>query len=612
MLTTPPADNPSIGTAARQLLDLMSAPERRRLWLLVPTVTLNALIQLVGIASIMPFLALIADPGVIQEQALLRWLYDALGFGSPSAFLIFVGAGVLTALIASNLIAAWTHLQTLRFAFDMNHTLSVRMLRMYLAKPYVFFLGQNSAGLAKNILGEVMRAVQGFLMAGINLVARAILAMSVLALLVVVDPWLAVGAFTVLGAAYGALFLRVRRGMREAGKRRSAADRSRFTAATEALTGVKEIKVLGMEGPFLDRFERPSRSYARNEVRNKVIRTLPRYAFETVAFGGMLVIVLFYLVRGQDPAALLPTLGLYALAAYRLMPALQEIFSSVAELRYSIASVEVLHRDLERSAMVQTARREDVVPLPFRRELALRGITFAYPNTPTPLFDTFDLTIDARTTVALVGTTGAGKTTVVDLLLGLLRPDAGDLVVDGVIVDDASVPAWQRNVGYVPQVIYLSDDTVAANIAFGVPRKRIDMEAVERAARQAQIHDFIVQSLPKGYDTEVGERGVRLSGGQRQRLGIARALYHDPDVLILDEATSALDNVTEEEFFHAVRDIGRSKTIVMIAHRITTVRDCDVIFVLDRGRVVAKGTYESLVEGNPQFRALAREAGVAR
>lgn len=590
----------------KRMLELMSASDRRRLWWLAPLVTGNALMQVVGIASIMPFLSLVASPEIIQQDSALRWLYDALGFASTSSFLIFVGVAVLLALIASNAVAAWTQLMTLRFSWDMNHVLSVRMLRVYLAKPYVFFLGQNTSGLAKNILGEVMRAVEGFLISMVTLVARSVVALSVLGLLVFVDPWLALGTFAFLGAAYGGLFLRVRAGMAAAGQQRTIADRHRYKAATEALTGVKEIKVLGKEAPFLERFAVPSRSYARNEVRQQAIRMLPRYAFETLAFGGLLVIVLYYLARGEPLNTLLPTLGVYAFAAYRLMPALQAIFGATAGLRYHSAAVDVLYEDLERSSVNEPHAPDDGRKVSFRDRLDLRDVTFAYPGAAKPLLEAFDLRIDANTSVALVGTTGAGKSTVVDLLLGLLRPQAGALVVDGVVIDDEHVAAWQRNLGYVPQEIYLADDTVAANIAFGIPRDEIDMVAVERAARMAQLHAFIADELPEGYDTPIGERGLRISGGQRQRLGIARALFHDPDVLVLDEATSALDNATEDEFFRAIREIGRDKTIVMIAHRLSTVRDCDVIHLLDHGRVIASGSYRELLATSPEFRSLAR------
>lgn len=596
----------SLRSAARQMLELMSPSERRRLWWLTPVVTANALIQVVGIASVMPFLTLIANPDAIDEQPLLARTYAFFGFGSDTAFMVFVGFVVLAVLVLSNAFAAGSQLLMLRFSWDMNHALSTRMLRTYLFKPYVFFLGQNTAGLSKNILGEVKQAVTGFLVAGMNLIARGVVAISVMILLLFVDPLLAVTALGFLGAAYGGTFLLVQRGMAQAGRNRTRADRERFKAAAEALAGAKEIKLLGLEAPFLKRYERPSRRFSRYMARQQVIGLLPRYAFETIAFGGMLVIVLYLMVRGQSVVALLPTLGVYAFASYRLLPALQGIFKSLTDLRFSVASIEVLYEDLEKNAHEAPADRRNVEALPARRMLSLRDVCFSYAGTNQPVLTDLNIDIAANTTVALVGTTGAGKTTVVDLLLGLLRPESGALVVDDVTVTDARLGEWQKNLGYVPQVIYLSDDTVAGNIAFGVSERDIDMAAVERAARAANIHDFIVGELPNGYATEVGERGVRLSGGQRQRLGIARALFHDPDVLVLDEATSALDNVTEESIFNSVREIGKSKTVVMIAHRLSTVKGADVIFVLERGRVVARGTYEELIASSPEFRTLAQ------
>lgn len=594
-----------------KMLDLMTPGQRRRLMLLVPAVTANALVQVIGIASIMPFLALVSNPDSVAENAVLRWAYETLGFSSTGPFLVFVGVAVLALMIGSNGFAAWTHLKLMHFSWDMNHLLSVRMLKEYLYKPYVYYLNQNTSGLAKNILGEVKQAVSGYLVSAMSLVAQAISALFILVLLVLVNPVLAIVTFVFLGGSYFLVFGLMRRRLSDAGRRRSAADKERYKAANEALSGVKEIKLLGKEEPFLRRFVRPSRHYGQAMAKQQVYALLPRYAFETLAFGGMLLIVLYLLVREQSMAGLLPTLGVYAFATYRLLPALQSIFGSVSSMRFSMTSVDILHADLEVNPPARGVDREEVVPLPFRSRLELQGVTFAYPDAPRPVFTDFDLVVEARTSVALVGATGSGKTTAVDLLLGLLTPQGGRLVVDGVPVTDANLQSWQKNLGYVPQHIFLADDTVAANIAFGVPAKKIDHKAVESAARKANIHDFIVGQLPKGYATEIGERGIRLSGGQRQRLGIARALYDDPDVLVLDEATSALDNVTEDSVFHAVNEIGKTKTVVMIAHRISTVQGCDMIHLLADGKVIAKGTFDELIESSPEFRTLARVEDVA-
>jgi ATP-binding cassette, subfamily B, bacterial PglK len=588
------------------MFDLMAPADRRRLLWLLPVVTLNAVIQVIGIASIMPFLALVGNPDTVSTNAYLRWAFETFRFSELNAFLVFVGLGVLGVMIVSNTMAAFTHLRLLRFSWDMNHLLAVRMLREYLYKPYVFFLDQNTSGLAKNILGEVKQVVTGYLMSGLNLVAHGFSAALILGLLIVVNPVLALVSFGLLGGSYLLVFRLVRSRLTDAGRRRSAADKARYKTANEALAGAKDIKLLGKEAAFLKRFTSPSRNYGRAMARQQVIGLIPRYVLETLAFGGLLLIVLVMLVQDQGLATVLPTLGVYAFASYRLLPALQSIFGSFSSMRFSATAVEVLHADLQQGEMPQEVDRDAIETLPLRHRLELRDVGFTYPGASHPLFDGFDLVIEPKTTVALVGATGSGKTTAVDLLLGLLEPDSGSVMVDDVPVTGATMSAWQKNIGYVPQVIFLADDTVAANIAFGVPRDAIDHEAVVRAAKQANIHTFIEEQMPQGYDTQVGERGIRLSGGQRQRLGIARALYHDPNVLILDEATSALDNVTEESVFGAVKDIGVHKTVVMIAHRMSTVRECDKIYLLDKGRILASGTFDELLDVSPAFRALAK------
>lgn len=614
--TTPPApaEAGTVVLGVKKLFALMDGNEKRRFYLLLPVVTVMALFQVIGIASVMPFLALVADPDIIQSDARLRWVYDTLGFQSTQAFLTFAGIGALVLLVISNALAALTEYLQLRFSWSLNHTLSVRILREYLAKPYVFFLNHNTSALATNILAEVRQTVRGFVLALVQLLSRTVVTLFILALLVAINPMLALMTFGFLGLAYGGVFLLVRRMMADAGRKRSLSDKARFKTATEALAGIKDIKILGNERTFLRRYEHYSRTYERYMARQQVVSLMPRYAFETIAFGGMLVVVLVVMLRGNGLQAVLPTLGVYAFATLRLLPALQSLFTSLTSLRFSVPSIDVLYEDLD----PEKGRMQDeelgsvtpVQPLPFTDRIVLRDITFGYPNTERPVFDGFSLELKANSTVGIVGSTGSGKTTLIDILLGLLAPRSGQLEVDDVPVDDDNVRSWQRNLGYVPQQIYLSDDTIAANIAFGIRAKDIDRAAVERAATMASVHDFIVSELPLGYDTVVGERGVRLSGGQRQRLGIARALYHDPAVLVFDEATSALDGVTEESIFQAVSALGKSKTIVMIAHRITTVRDCDVIYLLEKGRVVASGTFEHLLETSATFRAMAKAGTV--
>jgi len=605
-LPTDSDESTSVAQATRRLFALLDKGEKRRFFWLIPAVTGMALLQVVGIASILPFLALVTDPTIVETNKVLSTAYDLLGFQSTNSFLVFAGAAALALLVISNAFTALTEYLLLRYSWHLNHSLSVRLLREYVAKPYVFFVDRNSAALATNILSETKQAVRGFVLAALNLMSRSVVALFILALLIGLYPVLAILTFGILGTAYGVTFMLVKRGMAESGRQRSRSDRARHQAAFEVLGGIKDIKILGRERPFLLRFQRHSRNYERQMAKAQVIALLPRYAFETIAFGGMLMIVLVLLLRGEAVQQIVPTLGVFAFATLRLLPALQSLFTSLTSLRFSVTAVDVIYRDITPGGDVHIENRDGIVPQPFKQRLELDSIDFTYPKAKGPVLRGFSLRVDANSTVGIVGPTGSGKTTTVDLLLGLLEPQDGALKVDGVVIDDSNRSAWQSNLGYVPQQIYLADDTIAANIAFGVRARDVDMQAVERAARLANVHEFIVTELPDGYDTAIGERGVRLSGGQRQRLGIARALYHNPAVLVFDEATSALDGVTEESIFRAVGDLGKSKTIIMIAHRMTTVRECDVIYLLEKGKVTARGSYDGLIATNATFRAMAR------
>lgn len=590
----------------RRIFSLLNRKQRRKAYWLLPAITVMALLQVVGIASVLPFLTLVANPETIEGNSVFSWIYTTLNFGSETSFLVFAGLAALFILIVSNGFTTFTEWMMLRFSWQINHTLSSRVLSDYLHKPYVFFLNQNTSRLGKNILAEVKQVVQGLIVSSMQMVAQSVVALFILLMLVVFDPILALAAFILLGGAYGLIYFFSKRKLADIGRKRSIEDERRFKTAGEALSSAKDVKLLGKEAAFIERYARHSQRYSRYMAMQQVIAQLPRYALETVAFGGMLLIALFLLLQGEGAAKLLPTLALYGFASYRLMPALQKIFSSLTSMRFSDAALELIHGDLEVEGSYTYIDRDTLEPLPFKQALELRHVTFAYPGTEKPVLRDFGVTIRPNSSVAFVGATGSGKTTTVDIFLGLLRPQQGGLYVDGVLVDEENLPNWQKNIGYVPQQIYLSDDTVASNIAFGVLKKKIDRAAVEQAARLANIHDFIVNELPQGYETVVGERGIRLSGGQRQRLGIARALYGDPKVLVLDEATSALDGITEEAIFQAVSELGKSKTVIMIAHRMTTVRACDVIYLLERGRIVDQGSFEDLLARNPSFRAMAQ------
>ena len=588
----------------RQLVGLLSLRERRLAAVLLCAMVVQAGFELAGIASVLPFMSVAADPGVVHRNAWLGRVYEWGGFTSDAAFLTVLGLAVVALLALTNAVGAVTNWATLRFVWGTYHRLANRMLRGYLTRPYSFFIERNTANLHNIILQQVGAVITGVLMPVLTFVARLLVTIAIVVLLVALNPLLAVVIVMVLGGAYAGIYLAVERQQAILGRVMVQANQERYKLTAETFGGIKDVKVLQREMQFAWRFEDPSLRFTRAIAVNGVISALPRYLLETLAFGGIVLIVVFYLRTGRNATDVLPALSIYAFGGYRLMPSLQQLFGAVTSIRFHRASLDDLSEDIRQFAGAVIAD-PDVAPLPLARAIRFDDLHFRYPGAAGWALVGASLTIRRNETIGLVGASGSGKTTLVDLLLGLYEPEKGRILIDNVPLTPAVVGGWRRQVGYVPQQIFLSDDTVAANIAFGVPAKQIDMEQVERAARMAQLHEFI-RGLPSGYGTIVGERGVRLSGGQRQRIGIARALYRDPAVLIMDEATSSLDGATEEEVMQAIRLLAGEKTVILIAHRLTTVEECDRIYLLEAGRVVDQGTYAELAAGSAAFRIMAR------
>jgi ABC-type multidrug transport system fused ATPase/permease subunit len=570
-----------------------------------------AAVEAAGIASIMPFMAVVANPDVIETNSWLNTIFEALGFRSKTGFLRFLGLAVVALLVISNLLKAMNSWLVLRYENKLNYALARRLLARYMSRPYEFFLNRNTAELGKNILIESRTVVIGIFSPAGELVSRGLIIIAIMVLLVTVDPLVALAIVVVLGGLYAVVYVSARRKLNVIGMQQVHAGAEKAKAASEALSGIKELKVLGRENTFLHRFSIHAERHSTNNVAAGLISDMPRHALEVIAFGGILLVVVYFLGRGDQQSTIVPLLALYAFAGYRLLPALQQLFAAFAMLRRSVAALDVLHQDLlggtgtAESAERALAESAAEITLPFRRTLELRNVSFRYEGALQPAIDGLDLQIDAHTSVGLVGPSGCGKTTTVDMLLGLLQPTEGEMLADGIEIKSENLAGWRRNLGYVPQQIYISDDSIARNIAFGVPDEQIDMMAVRHAAQIANLAEFVEMELPDGYATEIGERGVRLSGGQRQRIGIARALYRDPAILVLDEATSALDGITEESVMDAVRTLSRKKTLIIIAHRLTTIRDCDVIYVLNHGKVVTRGRYDDLMRESSWFRSAA-------
>jgi len=594
----------------KKLLALLTPPERKRAGVLMGMILVMAFLDMLGVASILPFMAVLANPELVETNAALNTAFTTsryIGIHTPEQFLFALGVLVFVLLVTSLAFKALTTYAQTRFALMREYSIGKRLVEGYMHQSYSWFLNRHSADLGKTILSEVSTVIHGGMLPLMTLMAQSTVALALLILLIIVDPQLALSVGVVLGLAYAGIFAIMSGWLKRLGQARIDANKERFTAVSEAFGAAKEVKVGGLEEAYIQRFSKPAETYALGQATAQVIAQLPRYALEAIAFGGMLLVILYLMARSGSFAAALPLIALYAFAGYRLMPALQQIYGAFTQLRFAGPALEALHQDLS-SLQAADAQHDHITPLPLTQSITLKQVSYRYSNAPQPALKGIDLSIRAQSTVGFVGATGSGKTTTVDVILGLLEPQEGHLRVDGHPITAANRRQWQCAIGYVPQHIYLADDSVAANIAFGVNVKDIDPQAVERAAKIANLHEFVINDLPQGYATTVGERGVRLSGGQRQRIGIARALYHNPRVLILDEATSALDNLTEQAVMEAVNNLGHDITIILIAHRLSTVRQCDQIYLLERGGVKAQGTFEELTKNNLQFKSMANYA----
>lgn len=589
----------------RQLFSLLPQGTRRACVTLLGLMVLEGALATASIAAIVPFMSILADPSAVGRQPAIAGAVDRLGLVSAAQLLVATGLSVFVLLAVSNGFSMFVQWRLSHFSGACSSALSRALFARYVREGYPFFLDRSSAQLSKNVLSEAVSVISGFLIPALSLVHRSIMVAFVIGFLIAIDPVLALTVGAGLSTAYGALYSLMRRAHTRLGELRVDANRARYRLAAETFGGIKELKVLAREAHALGRFGEAAERFGWTTARGAVLGVLPRYAMEIVAFGGLVGVIVFQVLSGGQWERMLPSLSLYAFAGYRLIPAFQAIFAQAGQLRFNAPALSEVFADLSSAPDAGGDVTSEAAPdVAFEREVRLEEVSFSYTPGRGRALDGVSLEIPRLTTVAVVGSTGSGKSTLLDLLLGLLEPQEGRILVDDRPLTGEVARGWRRKIGYVPQQIYLCDDDVTSNIAFGIPAAEIDFARVERAARLASIHDFIV-TLPQGYGTVVGERGVRLSGGQRQRIAIARALYHDPEVLLFDEATSALDGATEEAVMSAVGSLARSRTIVIVAHRLSTVRDADRIYCLDHGRVVAVGRYEELLATSETFRAMA-------
>lgn len=590
-----------------KMLSVLTLPERKSGMLLLFLTIIMALFEVVGVASIMPFLAVLTNPDLIQTNTFLKKLYESVspfGINNSKDFLFFLGLVVFILLILALTMRSLTVYLQINFVLMREHSISKRLTKLYLSQDYSWFLNQNSADLGKTILSEVGNFIGNGLLPLTIFISQATVTIALVTLLVIIDPLIAAYTGVFFSLVYGLILLITGGRLKRLGASSVQANKDRYTAINEAFGTIKVIKAGGWEETFTNRYSKASRTYAESYATARIIEQTPRFLIEGLVFGGMLMIILFAMKKSDNLSSILPIIAVYTFASYRLLPAMQQIYAALSQLRFVNASVETIYNNLNSLKL----KKEIILkenPIHLQNSIILSKISYTYPNAKKKSLTDIDLNIPLGNKIAFVGSTGSGKTTLVDIISGLLIPQQGSLIIDKDIINRSNLRLWQNSIGYVSQDIVLTDDTISSNIAFGLEIDKIDQKQVEYVAKIANIHEFIINDIPKGYAAKVGERGMRLSGGQRQRIGIARALYRKPKILILDEATSALDNLTEKTVMESIGQFSHKVTVIIIAHSLITTKHCDRIYFLESGKLINEGTYDSLKINDEKFRKMA-------
>jgi ABC-type multidrug transport system fused ATPase/permease subunit len=588
----------------KKLLYGFNVRERWQLLGIFMLMLIGAGLETLSVSTIPAFVALLNQPEIIQSHQFLNWLYTLLGATSNHIFLLWLSLGLLVLFVGKNLYLSFLSYYQYQFLNQKQIALANRLLKAYLYAPYTFHLQRNTANLSLQLTSEVTKLFWNVLIPAMILVTELTVTTFLVVLLVVIEPFSSAIALFFLGGALYLFSRMARQTINRQGQLRQYHDGQIYQWINQGLGGIKETKILGKEPFFINAYTHHKSLSEKANVVLEFVRSLSQLFIETVVIAAVLLIVIITVLQSRGLQTVLPTLSLFAIAALRIMPSVKRIASTATSIRYYRHVADVIFQDLSdlesASPGIAQLPAYSESKIKFNQKIELKHIFYQYPKANNYSIADISLTIPKSSSVAFVGPSGAGKSTLVDVILGLLTPSKGSIYIDGVDIQ-TNLSSWQQQIGYIPQSIYLSDDTIRRNIAFGVADEEIDDAQVWSALQAAQLEDVIDQ-LPERLDTLVGEQGIRLSGGQRQRIGIARALYHNPQVLVMDEATAALDNQTEREFVRALENLSSDKTLIMIAHRLSTVKNCDRLYFIDSGRVLNSGTYEELLEKCVQFR----------
>lgn len=588
----------------KKLYNLCTIKEKKNFFFLITLISLVSFLEVLFALSLLPFIALLSNPDLINTNHQINNIFnitkEIFGISNYINFIFFLGCLILLIIILSLFMRVWSKYSQIRFVFSLESSISIRLIEIYLNRSYSWFLDQSSSKITKNLLSEVGQVVHSVFDPVLTFISQSIYFLFFIILIIIINPIIAINSILIFTSSYFLFYYIAKKKLSRLGLELPKINEERYKIISNIFGAIKEIKIGKLNNFFIQNFFRPSKIYAKNISYSQIIELLPRYFIEAIAFSAIIILILTLILRDINFTEIAPFLALYIFVGYRTLPSIQAIYSAFVTLRFSEQIINSLHNDLLSFKIKDFYSKNEysINRIFLENSIILKNINFNYRNSKKTVLKNINITIPAFTRVGIIGSTGSGKSTIVNIILGLLNPSQGLLNVDGIIIDENNKNLWQKNLSFVPQQIYLSNSSIKSNIAFGVEAQNINYDAVLDAAKNSSIHDFIIKELPDQYDTIVGDRGVRLSGGQRQRIGIARALYNKSKVLILDEATNALDYITEASIINKISNLYDKITIILITHRVETLRDFDIIFLLEKGELIAQGKYEDIKKLN--------------
>lgn len=579
----------------KKLSYILNKRDKAYLMGLLVMIIIGSFLELMGVTIFMPFINIIMEPSMVETNAILNYFYELFSFNDANQYLIAIACVIIFIYIFKNVFISIEKNAIYKYSYNVQRKISTKLLYSYMHEPYTFHLNKNVAELQRSMQEDTDLFARGMIHI-MEMVAEIAVCCAIGVYLFIVSRSITVIVIVLLLMCLAVFTYISKRYSKNLGKQSQVYKGNIYKWMNQSLGGIKEIKVLNREPYFIETYDMYFGKYIRGLRISCLIRILPKYVIETVCMTGLLIAVIFKMLMGQkEVIEFIPQLAVFAVAAFRLLPSVGKINEHLATVLYAVPSLDLIYHDLKEVEELNVSEKKNAGDWKFKNVLKIRNVSYHYPDSEENVLDQVTFEIARGKSVAFIGPSGAGKTTMVDIILGLLQPQYGKIYADDMDIEK-NIELWQKEIGYIPQTIYLSDDTIRNNIAFGIKEEEIDEDAVIDAMKKAQLFDF-VDNLPEGLDTVVGERGIRLSGGQRQRIGIARALYHNPEVLVLDEATSALDNDTEAAVMEAIDNLQGTKTIIIIAHRLTTIRNVDTIFEVSGGKVTEKDKKEIFPEG---------------